>query len=146
MKKFSPINISYLIKKLEKIKEDKGDLFVKLCAKSHNDPDTYFHTDEVAIGLPKDNINFVEIYGWYGENLASPIPDASCQRNNSGMKKIIEYKLIVNNHSDFLQDKINDLISEGWQPIGSPSFQRDEVNGAKECRWYFCQAMVKYED
>ena len=50
------------------------------------------------------------------------------------MKEIIEYK-IVSGNNEWVSNRINVLIEDGWQPFGSPYFTSAN----------HCQAMVKYE-
>jgi hypothetical protein len=59
--------------------------------------------------------------------------------------KIIGYFIASSNDADSLQDKVNDLICKGWQPLGGVCFQRDEIS-PESCNWYFQQAMVSYEN
>lgn len=51
------------------------------------------------------------------------------------MRKIIEYKIVIP-HMGRLEDVVNNLMEEGWQPFGSPY-----MSGTREY-----QAMVKYEE
>jgi len=60
-------------------------------------------------------------------------------------RKISGYFIASSNDADSLQDKVNDLIYKGWQPLGGVSFQRDKII-LESCNWYFQQAMVSYED
>lgn len=60
------------------------------------------------------------------------------------MKKISNYCIVSANDADNLQDKVNDSISRGWQPLGGVCFHRED-DGDEIC-WYFQQAIVIYED
>lgn len=58
------------------------------------------------------------------------------------MKKICEYKLLVANFVEDLNDNVNESIKDGWQPYGNPfTVQRENYN-----LFYFTQAVVKYEE
>lgn len=48
---------------------------------------------------------------------------------------IVEYKMITTIDAGTLNTTVNKMISEGWQPYGSPCFSNFRL----------CQAMVKYE-
>lgn len=52
-------------------------------------------------------------------------------------KKITEYFLKTNCDRDQLNEDINEMIRDGWQPFGSPTVCVDENN----C--FYSQAMVK---
>jgi uncharacterized protein DUF1737 len=53
-----------------------------------------------------------------------------------GSKKVVEYKILIDVYFDHLQKKVNDHISNGWQPIGGVSSVMDHK---------YMQAMVKYK-
>lgn len=52
-------------------------------------------------------------------------------------RKIVDYMVVVEDNFGNIQDKIKQLIKEGWQPLGgiSRSYRRNDA-----------QAMVKYEN
>ena len=51
--------------------------------------------------------------------------------------KIIAYKLVKFQIATELEDTVNVLIKEGWQPLGGVSIANEIMD--------HCQAMVKYE-
>lgn len=55
------------------------------------------------------------------------------------MRRIIEYKAVVEGYEISMNMKINRLLSEGWEIYGSPSLSKTEYG------YVICQAMVKYE-
>lgn len=56
------------------------------------------------------------------------------------MKKVIEYKLLVESSATELENDVSQYIWHGWQPYGWP-FRMTESG------WdYVAQAVVKYEE
>lgn len=56
------------------------------------------------------------------------------------MKKVIEYKLLVESSATELENDVRQYIQHGWQPYGWP-FRMTESG------WdYVAQAVVKYEE
>lgn len=56
------------------------------------------------------------------------------------MRKIVEYKIIRHIAAENLSSKINALVSEGWQPYGTPT------TCVLTHEYFYIQAMVKYEE
>ena len=54
------------------------------------------------------------------------------------MKKIIAYKMVKFSNAQELEETVNKLIQEGWQPQGGASIANEIMD--------HCQAMVKYEN
>lgn len=58
------------------------------------------------------------------------------------MRKIVEYRLATSDDDENeLVQKVNDLIAQGFQPIGSIA-----VTTTREAYVCYVQAMVRYED
>ena len=58
------------------------------------------------------------------------------------MRKIVEYRLAVGDDDENqLNDKVNELIAEGFEPLGGVT-----ATTTREAYVYFVQAMVRYED
>jgi hypothetical protein len=53
--------------------------------------------------------------------------------------RIIDYKMVVENDPHKLVAIVSHLISEGWQPYGSPM-----VGACDGQSWFHYQAVVKY--
>lgn len=62
--------------------------------------------------------------------------------------KIIAYRLAEGEDADELETVVDELIREDWQPLGSASvsmYVREDSSEVHVYRFWFCQAMVKYE-
>lgn len=55
------------------------------------------------------------------------------------MSEIIEYHVIAESYInvDSFNEKVNELIKEGYEPLGGVSTLRDGIN------WHLSQAMIK---
>jgi hypothetical protein len=60
------------------------------------------------------------------------------------MKKIIEYTFVFNADHEAVEERVNELIKKGWQPLGAPNLQPG--HGQFKGYFYFAQVMVKYSD
>ncbi len=56
-------------------------------------------------------------------------------------RPILQYRLCTQRRTNELNLAVNDLISQGWEPFGSPI-----VVGGEDCTTIYGQAMVRYED
>jgi hypothetical protein len=52
------------------------------------------------------------------------------------MRKIVDYKLISSESSDYVEKFIRSYLSDGWELFGAPSCSID----------FYCQALVKYAE
>lgn len=59
---------------------------------------------------------------------------------SKSMKKIYKYELVVRTEASKLRDKVNTLVSMGWQPLGGVAMT-ETVPGTRT----YSQAMVRYE-
>ena len=56
------------------------------------------------------------------------------------MEWMITDYVLVRGEAQFVEDHVNKLIRDGWQPHGSPSMTQH-----LQCKPDICQAMVKYK-
>ena len=56
------------------------------------------------------------------------------------MNEICAYKLLEGYSPESLSAKVQDAVSDGWQPFGSPFVGMSEHRST-----VFCQAVVKYK-
>ena len=66
--------------------------------------------------------------------------DSPRKQLTTQMNRIIEYKAVLASHPDELTRDVNDLVREGYQPVGGIC----AIN--KEDQPYVIQAVVKYEN
>jgi len=59
--------------------------------------------------------------------------------------KIVEYKTAYGSDTKKLDEDVNRLLSEGFQPYGSPYLSDNEVKGLDDS-FVIWQAMVRYSD
>ena len=52
-----------------------------------------------------------------------------------------EYKLVTGDYDQSMEDKVNELLKDGWDFHGPTSFQM--IVGDEYSSEYYCQAMVK---
>ena len=57
------------------------------------------------------------------------------------MKKIIDYCLVVRGKLSDLNEKIHELLKDGWQPYGDPFAEND----SEDPYVVYGQAVVRYE-
>lgn len=61
--------------------------------------------------------------------------------------KIVSYLLEFNNTAGDLEQNVNALIGEGFQPLGAPFVAPPRTSeGEKPDDFWYYQAMVKYEE
>jgi hypothetical protein len=59
---------------------------------------------------------------------------------------MLEYRILTNNHTDILEREVNDLIKEGWRPLGgvSVAYKHEHAHNLVSHLVYL-QSMVKGE-
>ena len=55
--------------------------------------------------------------------------------------KVVDYKIVESTEAEIVEQRVKELIKEGWAPLGgaSASIDNEETYGS------YVQAMVKYE-
>ena len=53
----------------------------------------------------------------------------------------MSYQICEANSGDALQKEVNQLIREGWRPVGGVALAQSESTGA----WWYYQAMIRGE-
>ena len=62
------------------------------------------------------------------------------------MNQIKEYKAVRSDSSDALNQKINEMIAAGWQPLYGVSISVLPKTNSSTIMKAYAQAMVKYDD
>jgi hypothetical protein len=60
------------------------------------------------------------------------------------VKRILEYKIISDDHLDTIQESVNDCLRQGWRPLGGIACSFSEYD-----EYYYAlyaQSLVRYSD
>jgi hypothetical protein len=60
------------------------------------------------------------------------------------VKRILEYKIVSDDHLGLMQESVNDCLRQGWRPLGGITWSLSETDG-----YYYAlyvQSLIRYSD